>query len=251
MESDDAARPQEDSNNNIPLLPEQDDVRESRHEYQLPLSNQKRRLSLLLRSLWGRGFTLKELPDARQPQLRHGVLCLPAHICCSDDAHGIALYRAMALHMAAHLTYTQNWSHRDTDFTPMQQYLIEMVEDARVEQNIIHYYPGFKKLWSYFITASSTRPITHSIEPLLKQITQTLLNKNSKIDDEEISAWTTRFHQSIIFNRNNSSLSVQLGIELHNILAARKALHGIELKKLPRLPYRDGGFFLWGEGSRA
>lgn len=221
-------------------------IKEFRHQYEIRFATQKRRISLYLRSLWGRNFHLEALPKGGQAQLRHGVLYLPESICAGDADRAITLYRAMAIHMASHLVYTQNWPGSDPGFTPLQRHLIELVEDARVEQNTIHHYPGIKKLWSDFMTPSPQRHEPTPAELILQRIPLALHDRHHPVADDEISAWIGRFHETILFNRDNAAVSIGLGLELHDIIAERHELNDLRSQGLARLPYRDDGAYLWG-----
>lgn len=105
----------------------------------------QRRLSLYLRALWGRDFTL--IPGAQaQPFIEGAAIRLPA------SWQGSQRYRAAAAHAAAHLVYGGG-QFVANDLKGRQRALIALMEDARVESLAMCDFPGLCRLWLPFFQA--------------------------------------------------------------------------------------------------
>lgn len=102
----------------------------------------QRRLSLYLRALWGRGFTL--VPGAQaQPGIDAEGIRLP--VGWSDALR----YRAAAAHAAAHCIYGAT-PFVANELKGRQRALVALMEDARIESLALRDFPGLLRLWSPF-----------------------------------------------------------------------------------------------------
>ncbi len=214
-----------------------------------PFVTQRRLISLYLRSIWGREFNLDTLPHTRTGKIANGVLYFPNVVSSQNESDNKALYRAMAAHMAAHLVYGQRMPHcishgisQDGDtLDPVLNALIEWVEDARVEQSAMHFFPGIEKQWEGFLPTRMNAYPADSVERLLLSIQCAMFNKNYTVDDAALAGWVSRFHQVIIFNRYNESVSIVLARELYALLTARSAAMDVHMLNSMQFPYRDAG----------
>lgn len=99
----------------------------------------QRRLSLYLRALWGRSFTLVSGAQAF-PGIETGMIRLPA------GWPDVQRYRAAAAHAAAHLLYGAT-PFICNDLNARQRALIALLEDARIESLALREFPGLRRLW--------------------------------------------------------------------------------------------------------
>ncbi len=195
-------------------------IRVFERQYNTPFASQKRFLSLYLRSNWGSTFILDCEAGIKQPRLVNGVLYFPEVISSSDVNSNKHLYRAMAIHLAVHLEYSQNLPAL-SDYDPVMRALISWVEDARVEQSAMHFIPGIEKQLCEFMIPESQQWVEDSPEFLLHELQQAMFDKRYMMSNEALAEWADRFHQVIVFNRVNSAVSVLLAHELYEIICQR------------------------------
>lgn len=99
--------------------------------------HERRRIALYLRALWGREFNLQQFPvstDANEGLARsfvdeHHVIHLPDTYAGVSSRSGRDVYRAAAVHAAAHIIYSRQTFLR-RKINPMQNTLIGLIEDA-------------------------------------------------------------------------------------------------------------------------
>ncbi|MDH5301910.1 MAG: hypothetical protein OEW58_11165 [Gammaproteobacteria bacterium] len=209
-------------------------------------ATQRRFLALYLRSLWGRDFMLTTLPRIVRPRLASNTLYFPEHVRGSDVFANKRLYQAMAMHLAAHEVYGKRAFKNVDQFDYEARTIIEWIEDARVEQNVMHSFPGIRKQWLPFLMSLRTLPLQGVPGNLLLQLQYALFDKRYVMSDVRLAAWARRFHECIMFNRYNSALSINLGYELRDILYQCGVGGDISLLKAMLKPaYRDDGDCLW------
>jgi len=209
----------------------------------------QRRLNYMLRAFWGRDFHLRpcsvETAGGR-PFLEEGALHLPDAV---DDVGGVAgldLYRAMAFHLAAHLAFGVRPPVPE-GLGPAQRFLIGLAEDSRVEIRAIAAFPGLAKLWQSLLPDPSPHPDGHPALGLLETVAAASLIPGRTTGDEEIDTLIARFHAALDDGNKDGEASVAFGLDLHDLLSARRALPSLRLLERLRLPYRDDNRFLWSE----
>ncbi len=153
-----------------PALPEQESGPRSRHTPTHTEPSQwrgtlfidtQRKLNFYLRALWGRDFFLRPTAadhEGFRPYIEHHVFHLPDAVDDIGPVKGLELYRAMAAHMAAHVSYTRSALSAE-ELSPAQMFFIGLLEDARVEYQAIQAFPGLKQLWGTLLVTVQTRPL--------------------------------------------------------------------------------------------
>jgi nitric oxide reductase NorD protein len=211
----------------------------------------QRKLNFYLRALWGRDFFIRptgaDYTDFR-PYIEHRILHMPDAV---DDVGegdnkiaGLELYRATAAHMAAHMCYSSAPISAE-QLSPAQLFFIGFMEDARVEYKAIAEFPGLKKLWASLLLQEVTEEPEHETMLLLEKLALLLLTQQGKIGDIEIDQLIEKFHTEIESNQDNNQFSWHLGLELFNVLAARRVVPSLRILERIRIPYRDDNRYIW------
>ncbi|HGX93483.1 MAG TPA: VWA domain-containing protein [Candidatus Tenderia sp.] len=207
----------------------------------------QRKMNFYLRALWGRDFFLR--PSAAdhegfKPYLEARIIHLPDALDGMGGVKGYELYRAMVVHQGAHLMYTHEPLSAE-QLSPAQMFFIGFLEDARVEYCTVRNFPGLKKLWGALLRIEHDEPPLHPTVALLERLALMLLDSSVSCDDADLNALAERFHTNIEANKDNAQFSWHMGLELFNILAARRDVPSLRILELLRIPYRDDNRFLW------
>lgn len=212
----------------------------------------QRKLNFYLRALWGRDFFLRptgaDYTDFR-PYIEHRILHMPDAV---DDIGpednripGLELYRATAAHMAAHMAYSTAPISAE-QLSPAQMFFIGLVEDARVEYKAVNDFPGLKKLWSTLLRiADDSEEIEHETMLVLEHLALMLMDNSVTSDDEELNAFAAQFHAEIEENQDNNQFSWNMGMDLFQLFAKRKAVPSLRILERIRIPYRDDNRYVW------
>ncbi len=209
--------------------------------------DEQRRLNFYLRAFWGRDFFLR--PTAAdylgfRPFIEGHAMHLPDAVDDVGEISGHDFYRAMAAHMAAHMVYTLEPINAEA-LSPAQQYMIGFFEDARVEYCAISDFPGMRNLWRSLMTQPEERRYEHRSMMLLEKVALGLLDASEKTGDAEVDAIIERFHANIAANTDNTLFSVDLGLDLFNLLTARRDMPSLRILESLAIPYRDDNRFIW------
>ncbi len=207
----------------------------------------QRKLNFYLRALWGRDFFIRPTAadhEGFKPYIEYHVLHLPDAVDTIGEVSGLELYRAIAAHLAAHVSYTSSRISAEA-LSPAQMFFIGLVEDARVEYRAIQSFPGLKKLWKALLSLEYEENIEHPTVAVLEHFSHMLLDPAVKSEDEALNALAEKFHSNIEENRDNNSFSWHIGIELFNIFAERKEVPSLRILQQIRIPYRDDNRFVW------
>jgi nitric oxide reductase NorD protein len=212
----------------------------------------QRKLNFYLRALWGRDFFLRptgaDYTDFR-PYIEHRILHLPDAVddIGPDDNKipGLELYRATAAHMAAHMCYSSEPISAE-QLSPAQMFFIGLLEDARVEYKATSDFPGLKRLWTSLLTiADADEEPEHPTMKLLEHVALMLIDSTQTSNDEQINALVTSFHEEIEARQDDNQFSWHKGLELFNILSARKEVPSLRILERIRIPYRDDNRYVW------
>ncbi len=209
--------------------------------------DEQRRLNFYLRAFWGRDFFLR--PSAAdylgfRPFIQGYAMHLPDAVDDMGPVSGHEFYRAMGAHMASHMVYTPEPLNAEA-MSPAQQYFIGMFEDARVEYCAASEFPGMKGLWQALMTLPGERSHEHESMALLERTALALLDATEKTGDQEVDRLVERFHTNIANNRDNIHFSIDLGLDLFNLLNARRAVPSLRILEGLNVPYRDDNRFIW------
>ena len=207
----------------------------------------QRKLNFYLRAFWGRDFFLR--PTAAdfagfKPFIEGHAMHLPDALDDIGDVPGIDLYRAMAAHMAAHMVYTREPVNAEA-LAPAQQYMIGFFEDARVEYCAGGDFPGMRTLWHRLMTIGEPREYEHPTMMLLEKVALGLLVPGEKTGDAEVDAIIERFHAGIAEHREDPGFSVDLGLDLFNLLSGRRDMPSLRILESLAIPFRDDNRFIW------
>ncbi len=212
----------------------------------------QRKLNFYLRALWGRDFFLRptgaDYTDFR-PYIEHRILHMPDAV---DDLGpednripGLELYRATAAHMASHMAYSSAPISAE-QLSPAQMFFIGFIEDARVEYKAINDFPGLKKLWTSLLKiADDDDEPEHETMLLLEHLALMLMDTSVTSDDEALNAFAKQFHDEIEANQDNNQFSWNMGMDLFQLFAKRKAVPSLRILERIRIPYRDDNRYVW------
>jgi hypothetical protein len=212
----------------------------------------QRKLNFYLRALWGRDFFLRptgaDYTDFR-PYIEHRILHMPDAV---DDIGpdgnkiaGLELYRATAAHMASHMCYSTAPISAE-QLSPAQMFFIGFLEDARIEYKASNDFPGLKKLWMALLKiADDDEQPEHPTMLVLEHIALMLMDNTVKTDDAQITDFVEKFHNEIEERQDDNQFSWHMGLELFNILAARKVVPSLRILERIRIPYRDDNRYVW------
>jgi nitric oxide reductase NorD protein len=212
----------------------------------------QRKLNFYLRALWGRDFFLRptgaDYTDFR-PYIEHRILHMPDAV---DDVGedenkipGLELYRATAAHMAAHMCYSSAPISAE-QLSPAQMFFIGFIEDARIEYKAVKDFPGLKKLWKALLKiADDNDEPEHPTMLILEHVALMLLDDTATSDDAELNAFAATFHDQIEANQDNNQFSWNMGMDLFNLFAERKAVPSLRILERIRIPYRDDNRYVW------
>ena len=207
----------------------------------------QRKLNFYLRALWGRDFFLRptgaDYTDFK-PYIEKHIVHMPDAVDGIGEISGLELYRATSAHMAAHICYTRRRISAE-QLSPAQMFFIGLAEDARVEYKAIKEFPGLKKLWRSLLLVEHKEPVEHPTIPLLEQFALLLLDSSERSDDEELNVLANRFHDDIEQRQDDNRFSWNLGVDLFNLLSARKEVPSLRILDRIRIPYRDDNRFVW------
>ena len=207
----------------------------------------QRKLNFYLRALWGRDFFLRPTASDHEgfrPYCEDHVLHLPDAVDEIGDISGIEVYRAQAAHLAAHLCYTEGAIAAE-GLSPAQKFLVGLVEDARVEYRAARHFPGLQKLWGALLCIEHDSATEHSTIELLEQLARCLNDPSQRMNDPELDRLVSGFHTNIDANQAENAFSLQLGLQLFQILADRKEVPSLRILESVRLPYRDDNRIVW------
>lgn len=207
----------------------------------------QRKINFYLRALWGRDFFIRPTAadhEGFRPYLEARVMHLPDAVDSIGEVSGTELYRATAVHMGAHLLYTPEPLSAE-QLSPAQMFFIGLAEDARVEYCAVQDFPGLRKLWGSLLAMDYPEPAQHATIPMLEHMALMLLDAKVKSDDADFNALAEKFHTNIEANKDDPQFSWHIGLELHNILTARKQLPSLRILESMRIPYRDDNRLIW------
>jgi nitric oxide reductase NorD protein len=207
----------------------------------------QRKLNFYLRALWGQDFFLRPTAadhEGFRPYLEARILHLPDALDDIGGVPGLERYRAMAAHMAAHLSYTHEPISAE-QLSPAQMFFIGLAEDARVEYCAVQAFPGLGRLWHALLALEREGAVAHPSLALLERVALGLAAASARTGDADLDAVIDRFHTHIEANKDNPQFSWHLGLELFNVLSTRRAVPSLRLLEGIRIPYRDDNRFVW------
>jgi nitric oxide reductase NorD protein len=212
----------------------------------------QRRLIIYLRALWARDFYLRptsgdfETREGYRPYIESYFIHLPDAF---DDyplesgevVPGLAIYRASAAHCAAHMVYSQPYGEAGEELSPLQQALVGLIEDARVEHLAIKLFPGLKPLWLPLLPTDPQAE--ESLGPLLDRMARALLDEDYADSHPLVNSARARLGE-LKEQLDDPKIACEIGLAL-----AQQALErGISYNSRDDVlssPYRDDNRYLW------
>jgi len=217
----------------------------------------QRRLNIYLRAIWNRDFFLRptagdyESRDGLRPYIERYVVYIAdayddvpaAAPATGATVPGLEVYRAAVNHCAAHLVFGGVPLRRE-ECSPLEQALVELFEDARIEALAIAQFPNMRDAWlALHPIADYSAPVA-AVGTLMDRLARALLEGCSQDPDPWVQQGLSAFqaHSGAL---HDNALSVELGMAA----AATLALRG-----LPPLPsrgrkqsavYRDDNRAVW------
>jgi nitric oxide reductase NorD protein len=212
------------------------------------LTDVQRRIVIYLHALCGRDFVIKPIDEdfihdgKYQPFIEHSVIHLPNYyydLTLNDGSQitGLEIYRAAAVHAAAHIMYTKNLFH-EKSLNKWQQAVIATVEDARVEMRLIGEFPRLKQLWSAQHTATPSN--NKNAGDYLGRLARALLDETYQDDDPWVSQGRALFKAA----DKLETISIEIGLTLAQAFQTRKISFNARSDRL-MVPYRDDNRYLW------
>lgn len=210
--------------------------------------HERRRIALYLRALWGREFKLQSFPvgtDANNGLARsfmddQRVIYLPDTFGNMSGRSGKDVYRAAAVHAAAHIIYSRQTFLR-RKINPMQNTLIGLIEDARVEALVMRDFPGLRNLWLDLYPQSNF--LNTDFLSLARRLTRALLDPDY-IDN---NGWVTK-GRTLFFEQqyawDDPQIAIRLGLLLANDLGQMRVKFNAP-GYLVEPSYRDDNRVLW------
>lgn len=205
-----------------------------------------RRVAMYLRALFGRDFMMRptagdfESRNGYRPYVEDFVLHLPDAYDDHAGSSGLELYRAAAVHAAAHIVHTTDRLASD-GLTPLQIAAINVIEDARVEALAIQRFPGLLGLWSRMHVATPAQD--SAAGNYFDRAARALLDPAYIDADPIIDAVRTRFREAV-GNLRDNQISRDIGLAF----AERLAASGIPFRAstdILSVPYRDDNRHTW------
>ena len=217
----------------------------------------QRRLNIYLRAIWNRDFFLRptagdyEDRDGLRPYIERYVVYIadayddiPATASATGAAvPGLEVYRAAANHCAAHLMFGGAPLQRE-ECSPLEQALVEVFEDARVEALAIAQFPNMREAWlALHPMPDYSAPLT-AVGALTDRLARALLESNSPDPDPWVQQGVSAFYA-----RSGALHDNALSVELGKAAAATLAARGLESlpSRGPRQSavYRDDNRAIW------
>lgn len=198
----------------------------------------QRRINMYLRALFGRDFFMRpsagdyESRTGYRPYIEDGLICLPDAFDDADGVAGVDLYRASAVHCAAHLAYTTA-PMPDQGLTALQRAAIGMVEDARIEALAIARFPGLRAVWARQHAATPA-----DCGQVLARIARALLDPGYR-DPHRLVLHARALFGAARENLASNRLSLEIG------LALAKQLDGPAQREAVMPAYRDDNRYVW------
>jgi hypothetical protein len=210
----------------------------------------ERRLALYLRALWARDIKLRPLlhtrgaSAGRRATIDSSTIRMPQSYGGFTGQSGLALYRAAAVHAAAHIVFTTQ-RFPVGSLKPLQVALVSLIEDARVEHLAMREFPGLRWLWKAFHAAQPGGALTSG--SLMARLARALIDE----DFEDDNPWVVRGRR-LFFEQEDywqeQSMSRALGGLLGNDMGQMRVQFNVRTYVVEPA-YRDDNQGLWDFGD--
>lgn len=207
----------------------------------------QRKLNFYLRALWGRDFFLRPTAgdyEGFRPYIGDLVMYLPDAVDDIGTIKGLELYRAMAAHQAAHISYTSDALSAE-QLSPAQLFFIGLVEDARIEWLAAREFPGLGKLWGKILSTRFVTPPEHPSIEKLERFAERLNDPTKTTGIEALDKLADKFYACLDISAHDNQISWNIGMELYHLFAASKDVPSLRILNNIRIPYRDDNRYIW------
>ncbi|HZJ81693.1 MAG TPA: VWA domain-containing protein, partial [Guyparkeria sp.] len=216
----------------------------------------QRKINFYLRALWGRDFFLRptsgdyETKEGLRPYVENHIIHVPdayddIETAGGEKVSGLEIYRAACAHIASHIVYSREAISAEM-LSPVQMFVIALVEDARIEALAIREFPGLKKLWAQLhdLPAPEGR---HEAIGVLEDVASALLNGETKEGSDLIVAnILDEFRQAMDKDPETNQVAWNVGMSLYHQLNDRLGMPGLGLlERNLNIPYRDDNRIVW------
>ncbi len=218
----------------------------------------QRRLNIYMRAIWGRDFFLRptagdyESREGLKPYIEHYVI----HIADAYDDYkpegdataperivsALEVYRAAINHCAAHLVFTQTPLSMQ-QLLPVQMALIELFEDARVEELAIRKFPGMRQAWLALHPVFDYSAQPQTVGELLDRLARALLDLDATDPHPFVQQGVAAFRARSDLDSNQ--VSWNLGVDLSHRLFELDLPTYNKLTDALSAIYRDDNRAVW------
>jgi hypothetical protein len=211
-----------------------------------------RKLNFYLRALWARAFFMRPTADdfetrqGSRPYIEDYLVHLPDAFDRYDGIEGIDVYRAAAVHAAAHIVYTSETMNGD-DLSPAQRLMVEVFEDARVEYLAYRQFPGLRRLWLRFFehALESAPEELHPVASIMLRLNRALLDPGYSDTENWINDIVSRFRERLEADVVSRPLLHEFGVECFARIAESEKIPSMRLLLESPVPYRDDNRYFW------
>ena len=195
-------------------------------------------------ALWGGTIALREAPPPRADAPRRATIS-PGTVHLPDVLPGVpteaapVLYRAMVAHATAHLALGAPPVEVGT-LKPLQIAIVGLIEDARIEALAMRRFPGLRRLWAPYHTASPSHLKTAPL--ILARLARGLFDPAYEDDDAILAKARAMFDAEP--SLQDAALSRRIGSILGNDIGQMRIQ--FDAKAFVVEPaYRDDNLGLW------
>jgi len=217
----------------------------------------QRRLNIYLRAMWGRDFFMRptagdyEHREGLKPYIEHYVIHIadayddyrPAGEATPTEAivPGPEIYRAAANHCAAHLVFARERLD-DAGLDALQKAVIEVIEDARVEELACRQFPNMRAAWlALHPPCAGGEPAT--IGALFDRLARALLDPQCIDPHPWVQQGVALFRAAESLEQN--TISHEIGLTLAAALSAYELPPFNRRTDVLRAIYRDDNRAVW------
>jgi nitric oxide reductase activation protein len=216
------------------------------------LVDHERQLDATLKALWDTDLMIVPYPTALEegipqtPYIDAYGLRVPDIYDDRNGVSGIDRYRALIAHLINH-------KHHSTklladNFSPMQRFVIELLEDCRIEALAMRQYPGLRRIWMGLHPAPLENACNESKEACLRHraamLSYAILNPNHGYTSPVILEYVDKFHTMMV-----TTTSTRDVVDLAVSFVVRTRLASDSLPNIyffdTEIDYRDDNRHLW------
>ena len=216
------------------------------------LSEVQRQIVIYLYAISGRDFVINMIEaefihkGKYRPFVEHNVIHLPGYYYDLNDSlvTGLEVYRAAAVHAAAHLLYTEK-AFPNAALNKWQKAVISVIEDARVESLLMREFPGLIELWREQHVATPLH--NRSAGDYLSRLARALLDETYQDEDPWICHGRALFGAADDLETHD--VSMRIGLALADEFQKKNIWFNANVDWLSA-SYRDDNRYVWEYAKR-